>query len=426
MRHILQSTAAFCIFGLLFLAGMAAQDKGGTVDLSPVLGKPVGWNVALASGTKQDFVITPMAGKPVLQVGANGLYLTSKEKVTGEAELQLRFRMTSPEDKGSYLAVMAGLPKMEDPGTNPLRFGLQIHAGAEPENMMWSTAPLPEQKDGELGNYTVPNLPAGRLLWPEMVRARVEQEVASEPRLTQRFITLRYQLLKNAYRVYLDDRLLREGRHPKLDATGFVKLQFTRGAEIAGLKLIPLAPQDPRFETVALEGYLNADKFRGQTVTLPKPGQTVTVSGVPFVLPKPDDKAQSHIDLKPSWLSCGIVEGAFDGWTGDLHRWRGALERNPGRIQFRVPNAPYAKLHLLAAYSGEPDTTAIVSAQFFRDSAGFPVNFASKAPLFSAASPNALPVPLGKAAKANLHLVTIPLEPDGVSPSAICNIWNSS
>ena len=109
------------------------------------------------------------------------------------------------------------------------------------------------------------------------------------------------------------------------------------------------------------------------------------------------------------------MEGAFDGLTGDLHRWRGALERNPGRIQFRIPNAPYAKLHLLAAYSGEADTTALVTAQFFRDSAGFPVNFASKAPLFSASSPTALAVPLGKAGKANLHLVTIPLEPDGVS-----------
>ncbi|HMF17556.1 MAG TPA: hypothetical protein VKE98_10140, partial [Gemmataceae bacterium] len=252
MRHILQLTAAFCLFGLFLLANMAAQDKGGKVDLSPVLGKAAAWNVAPVQGAKQDFTVTPIAGKPVLQVGANGLYLTSKEKVTGEAELQLRFRMTSPEDKGSYLAVMAGLPKMEDPGTNPLRFGLQIHASADPENMMWSTAPLPEQKDGELGNYTVPNLPAGRLLWPEMVRTRVEQEVASEPRLTQRFITLRYQLLKNAYRVYLDDRLLREGRHPKIETAGFVKLQVTRGVEIAGLKVI----QDPRFETVALEGYL--------------------------------------------------------------------------------------------------------------------------------------------------------------------------
>src|SRR6516164_3927176 len=157
MRYILPPTAAFCLFGLLFLVVMAAQDKGGTVDLSPILGKPAGWNVALVQGAKQDFLITPMAGKPVLQIGANGLYLTSKEKIADEAELQLRFRMTSPEDKGSYLAVMPGLLKMEDPGANALRFALQIHAGADPENMMWSTSPLPELKDGELGNYTVPN-----------------------------------------------------------------------------------------------------------------------------------------------------------------------------------------------------------------------------------------------------------------------------
>ena len=35
-------------------------------------------------------------------------------------------------------------------------------------------------------------------------------------------------------------------------------------------------------------------------------------------------------------------------------------DRDPGRIQFRVPNGQYTKLHLLAAFTGEADTTPLV------------------------------------------------------------------
>ena len=89
------------------------------------------------------------------------------------------------------------------------------------------------------------------------------------------------------------------------------------------------------------------------------------------------------------------------------------MDRDPGRIQFRVPNGQYTKLHLLAAYSGEPDTTPVVTAQFYRDYAGHPVNFAGKVPAFAAASTSQSAGSTGRAAKGQLHLVTIPLEPNG-------------
>ena len=67
--------------------------------------------------------------------------------------------MNSPDDKGSWLSFTAGLPKPEDQGLNPLRLLLQIHAGVEPDNMMWHLYPMPDKKDNVSGNYYVRNLP---------------------------------------------------------------------------------------------------------------------------------------------------------------------------------------------------------------------------------------------------------------------------
>jgi hypothetical protein len=404
---------AVLVLSLLVIAGGEGQQS----DLSPVLfPKSSDWEMSNYLGGKTDLIVALVDDQPVFRTGHSGLKLTSKKKLTGDVELRLRFRITSPEDKGTYFVVRPGLPKPDSPVTNPLHLSLQVHAGADPENLTWYLQPMPGQKTPLGGNYRIRNLPKNRLTWPDMVRRRLEAEAAAEPRITNRWITLRYQLRKNDARVYLDDRVLRAAGDPALDTTGFVQLAFNRGVEIASLSIVPLPPADKQFETVGLEGYVNADLFRGDTVKLADRGKVVKVGGVPFVLPLPDEKKRDHIDLKPSWLACGVVPGDFYAIASDLERWGGAFYREPGRIQFRVPNAPYTKLHLLAAYTGEADTIPAVTAQFYRDQGGAPVNFAGKAPLFSApGAPHALGTTLGAGTKANLHLVTIPLEPDGVS-----------
>jgi hypothetical protein len=385
--------------------------------LAPVLfPENADWRMTNLSGGPTDLTVAQVDGRPVFRTGPSGLTLTSKKKLTGDVELRLRFRMTSPEDKGCSLVVRPGLPQGDSPVTNPLHVQLTIAAGPEPESLTWTLQPQPGQKDAVAGNYRIRNLPKNRLAWPEMVRRRLEADTAAEPRLTERWLTLRYQLRKHQARVFLDDRLLRGAGHPALDTSGFVQLVCSRGVEIASVSLVPLSAADWRFETVALEGYVNTGRFRNDMVKLPGKGKAVHVGGVPFRLPAPDPGGRDHVDLGPSWLACGLVPGDFYAFYSDLERWGGALYREPGRIQFRVPNAPYTKLHLLAAATGEPDTTATVTAQFYRDLAGAPVNFAGTVPLFSApAAPHALPAALAGGAKLNLHLVTIPLEPDGVS-----------
>jgi hypothetical protein len=389
------------------------------LDLTPVLVPTAsGWRMGTYQSAKSDLVVALVDDRPVFQVGNGGLTLNSKEKITGDVELRLRFRMTSPEDKGCWCLIAPGLPKTDDPGNTPLRLFLQVYAAPEPESITWYLNPLPDTKDTIAGNYTVRNLSKNRLTWPDMVRRRAEADTAAEPRITQRWITLRYQLRKNDARVYLDDRLLRAATHPKLETSGFVNMTFTRGVEIASLAIVPLPPADRRFETVPLDGYVNTDRFRGDVVKLPGQGtsKALPVGGVPFVLPQPDEQRRDHIDLKPSWLFCGLLDGDFYGGDSELPRWAGALSRTPSRIQFRVPNGQYTKLHLLASFSGEADTTPIVTAQFYRPNAGHPVNFAGKAPLFSAAGqPHAVSTTLAGGAPVNLHLVTIPLSPDGAA-----------
>src|SRR5205807_1361077 len=146
------------------------------------------------------------------------------------------------------------------------------------------------------------------LTWPEMVRTRVEQDYASVVPLAKRWLTLRYVLRKKAFQVYLDDRLLQE-RHG-IDTDGLIRLTLYEGVQLASVRVRSLPDEDSRFETVQLGSYLNASRMRGETFrrgALPQSGKATAVGGVPFLLPPPDEHGHDHIDLKPSWLSCGSL-----------------------------------------------------------------------------------------------------------------------
>jgi hypothetical protein len=340
------------------------QDAKLAVKLGP---NAAAWQVGPSQG-KIDAVNIDADGRPAAAIGPNGLVLTTAAPVVRDTEVLVRFRITLPKGQGSGLNVVAGQKKAGDSAANALALQLYVYPSAEPETVSWTLSPMPGEKQGVAGSYTARTLPANRLLLPEMTRRRIEQDYAAEPTLTKRWLTLRYELRKHAARVWLDGRLLREARHPEIDTTGFVRLNLSNGIQVAEAALRDLPPQDPRFETVGLDHDLNTAQFKGEAVkreSLPA-GKSVVVGGVPFVLPAADERGRTHIDLKPSWLRCGLVEGSWDPAYGDLVRWRGATDRDPARIQFRVPNGQYTRLHLLAAFTGEADTTPVVTAQFYR------------------------------------------------------------
>src|SRR6266550_267479 len=97
-------------------------------ELSPVLFPDRSdWQMGNYLGGKTDLVVGLVDGEPVWRTGHSGLTLTSKKKITGEVELRLRFRMTSPEDKGSSLIVRPGLATANSPAANPLHVSLTLY-----------------------------------------------------------------------------------------------------------------------------------------------------------------------------------------------------------------------------------------------------------------------------------------------------------
>lgn len=408
-------SAALLFSTLPFSLLAQAPDAKLAVALGP---NAAAWQVAPYQG-KIDAATVKDNGRLASAIGPNGLVLTTTAPIARDTEVFVRFRITLPPGLGSGINVLAGQKKAGDSAANALGLQLHVYAAEEPESVTWTLNPMPGEKQGMAGNYTARTLPANRLLMPDLTRRRIEQDFAAAPTLTKRWLTLRYELRKNAARVWLDGRLLREARHPDIDTTGFVRLNLWNGIHVAEVAIRELPPEDPRFETVGLGHDLNAAQFKGAAIkrdSLPGAGKPIAVGGIPFVLPAADERGRTHIDLKPSWLRCGLVEGSWDPAYGDLVRWRGATDRDPARMQFRIPNGQYSKLHLLAAFTGEADTTPIVTAQFYRDYAGHPVNFVGKVPAFGAASPASLPLQLASGAKGNLHVVTIPLEPNGTAP----------
>ena len=80
--------------------------------------------------------------------------------------------------------------------------------------------------------------------------------------------------------------------------------------QLGSVRVRPLPPEDPFFETVELGSYLNASRFQGSTLdrrTVPEAGKVTKVGKVPFLLPRPDEDGNDHIDLKPSWLRVGLL-----------------------------------------------------------------------------------------------------------------------
>lgn len=409
---------------LLSAVGVQAQPpKVDASKLAAILGSPPNrWQFSRRQGSaKEDYRLISIGKEAALAATANCPILTRLDPITSDSEVIIRVRFALQPKGDIWYWLTAGIKKVEENGENIYKLGLSVPAGLETETLNWGVPPLPGETSGGYGSYSVRQLPKSRLTWPEMSRARVEQDFAATAALGQRWLTVRYVLRKNSFQIWMDDRLLREARGPKIDPFGMVRLTLFEGVQLGSVRVRPLPPEDARFETVRLDGDINASQIKGAALpreSLPGGGKDLKLQGVPFVLPPIDAKGNDHIDLGRSWLQAGMLEGSFDPWEGDAARWRGALHRDPGRIAFRVPNARYRVLHLLAAFEGEPDTTPVVTAQFYRAGAGHPVNFAARVPAFAAKSTDAVPVRLAGGGQGSLYRVTIPLEPEGLDAFA--------
>ena len=201
-------------------------------------------------------------------------------------------------------------------------------------------------------------------------------------------------------------------------------MTLSPGAELSSVTLRKLAPAAAQsmFVPLSLDRVLNAKQIDARALTAVPPADAksspdrdvpVTIAGVPFSLPKPNEAGQNHVDIGVSLLRQGSLEGRFPGDRDALGgRWAGIENRDPARIQLRAPQGQYRALHLLAAASNEPDRVPIVTAQFFNAGSGFPVNFVSPnvPKLGSGSDKIALPL-TGDGAASGLYHVVIPLDP---------------
>lgn len=408
---------------LLFLCIAGSKPTLGTDNLATVLGSPASeWRISGVSGAA-DYALVDEEEGPVLIAGKNGAILASLKKIEPDSEVTLRLRLGATDAKATTFYFAGGLNSPQENGYGkPLFVGLNAPANL-PDTVLCGMSVLPGQARGLELRYVLRSLPKERRSWPALVRARVEQEVASEPPLAKRWLTLRFVSRKDSAQFYLDDRLLRDIKYDGIQTTGHIQISVFEGSQLASVRVRSLPPENPRFEEVQLDHYLNESLVKGNRIqrdSLPSAGTSTAVHGVPFVFPSPDQRGNDHIDVGRSWMRFGGLEGSYDPWAGDPPRWRSPLMVEPNRIGFRVRNAPYSRLHLIAAFDGEPNKVPTVTAQFFREGAGHPVNFSARVPLFTARSTGArsLPVRLANGQKGNLYLITIPLEPEGLASVA--------
>ena len=409
-----QLSLALVLVTVCLGSAFAADDPKLAMKLGP---DPAAWQVMPYQGGVLDATTIDADGVPATAPGPNSMILMNKEPIEKDAELLVRFRVTLPvKNVGSGLYLYAGQKTSGAVEANPLFVQLHVYPSAEPESITANLTPMPGEKTGFAWNYTSRQIPLNRLLMPELTRRRLEQDFAAEPTLTKRWLTFRYQLRGNSRGPGSMDGCSAIRPIPKSTRAGFCDCSFGTGRKSPKCRCVNCRRPAIRGLKPSVWNMISIRRnSRASNWLRPRcrAGKSVTVGGVPFAVPAADAQGRNHIDLKPAWLACGLVEGGFDPAYGDLARWQGAMVRGSGRIQFRIPNGQYTKLHLLAAYSGEADTVPTVTAQFYREYAGHPVNFSGKAPAFTVKSTASVPVDLGGGKQGHLHLVTIPLDPNG-------------
>jgi hypothetical protein len=257
--------------------------------------------------------------------------------------------------------------------------------------------------------------------WPEDVRANIEKDMASLPAIGDKWVSVRIELDKGLARFWLDDHMVGWKQDASIDPTGSIKINLTPGVEMAALTVSPL--QERRgFMPIRLGGYLNGKSFDGAAeivgASLPPADKTVAVQGVPFVFSGAVN-GYDHLDISRSFLRQANMPGYIPTLYGNMPRWRGSMDRDPARIQVRVPNGHYDTLYVIAASEKKADTVPLVTAMFYRPGAGFADSYVARVPLATATSKatdaTRLPVRLSNGKAENLWLVKIPLDPGRLS-----------
>lgn len=414
------------LVGLILIFATVAQaswwqEPAGTLPAGTETVLRNGLDAAVLQGVDgrplKNAAITTIDGRNVL-TSDNGLYLATDTRYGAGAEYGMTFRLTAPEGKNAVVDLRYGVQDHNDRKDRGWGVTCMAPHGAQYAhvNVVDSSAGEEEKALNRLVHY--PQGIGGRSLgWPANLRKIVEKEAAQQKPVDQTWYTVRYVVRDESITIYLNDHVVLYRKGADLPREGNLSLRFYKGVEVAGVWIKPLPVVSSQYEPVPLNNHLNASEIDGKQIapeSLPKAGQVVTVgaANVPFEFPHVDDDGNDHIDLASSWFQGGYLEGMQRAGRGVFNgRWGGALRENPARIQFRIPNARYQAIHLIAAADSAADSVPVVTAQFYRPLAGQPRNFSTRVPLFTAKASDvtALPVHTVDGKKMSLYLVTIPI-----------------
>ena len=402
MRHCLALLAVL----LLMPMGHAEPDQ-----LGSVLGSGADWWVMKdRRGQDVPAVLEHWDGRTVIVGQGRQTTLDSRAEIGAGTEIAVTFRLAG---KGNCWArVNVGI---KDPSARSDGVTCTVSARAGQDAILCSIPGVERRTYRGRKTYMTKWISQSSLGWPEYLRKLIEHDLAALPAVAEMWVTVRWQIFADGTRVYVDDRLLWEGKSADPDLSGKVRLAVSQGVGIAAVRVSDAARTTAPYEPVGLEGYVNASGFMGSRLDRASlPGPQVKVGRIPFQLPAPRANGNDHIDLEKSWLKSGFAgsrESPRPRNAGMGGRWGGAFQVDPARVQITVPGGRYRAIHLLAAADADKDQLPIVTAQFYRPTQGRPKNFTTRAPLFTAKSRvAALPAKLEDGRGGKLFLVTIPID----------------
>jgi hypothetical protein len=401
-----------------------------TPSLEPILGKGAdgAWT---ATGGPYTIAADAALGRAVLTVGAKALALESKAAENQGREVSALVRLRTDLAVGAVADFHVARTDAKATGLRFLLTGNRAHDSVTAQ-VSRNGQPLHDAKalaetldwDPQPSNaftfypraYSLKDVRPG---WPEDFRIRIEHDMAALPDVKDKWLSVRIQVRDREARFWLDDRLVGWKASPEIKAAGLTRLELSPGVQLAAFEVRPWTP--PRgFLPLRLEGYANARNLLGsasvKSGSLPA-GNPAVVDGVPFHFPSVNAEGNDHIDVGRSLYRQANLEGYM---PSSEHRWIGSARRDPARIQLRIPNGSFDSLHLIAACDDGPDKVPLVSALFFRPSAGFAETFEASVPLATAKSSDARPVPvtLSDGRTVTLWHVKMPLDPGRLSAFA--------
>jgi hypothetical protein len=366
-------------------------------------------------------------GRPVLTAGPAPLALETKAPAAGAREVRVLVRLRGDASAALSLAhkdkpdqsvrLAVSTTRTADAITcHALHAGKALHdVAALAKTLDWQ----PQVADGLTYHPRAYGFKDIRPGWPEDFRVRIEHDMAALPGPQEKWLSLRVELRDGEVRFWVDDRLVGRKSAAEVRADGRTRIDLSPGAQLAGYSETPWAATKG-FLPLRLEDYANGRAFLDGAAVKPgalPAGSPATVGGVPFHFPAVTAEGMDHLDLSKSLYRQANLEGYM---PSSGHRWIGASHRDPARFQLRIPNGTYDTLYLVAAFDGEKERIPLVTAMFYRPSAGFAESFEANVPLATAqgAGVQAVPVTLTDGRAANLWLVKIPLDPGRLSSFA--------